>query len=521
MRYVLKDLLIDTDARTVHRNNTALKLPDLSFDVFVKVIETSPEPVSTVEFSQTVWRAEHVSDETIAQRITLLRKALGDNPKSPTYIRTVRGLGYATSGLVESAENRLQANGTASPTRRNTIAVAAGLVAITLVAALVSNDWMPSSAPVVAPPEAHQKSAVSILVERARQQLGLHQAKETDRAITMLRDALAQDPESFEARLTLSFALSTKATKFGGEESEEKEAEALARALINEQENSSNAWSALAYSLGSQGRMDESLAAYQYSYQLNPQNTPAISSAAHTLLLQGNLHQALSLEFQAKQTGGTSRYAEIQIAQVLEFIGHPAAPNWFAKALSLNPSQVVILGEVARSHLRHGNPYAALEMLAQAEGDDQFAPQILQLQARASIVLGNIDEARTLLKAAGTYGYYDISALNAASGDLTQAEELYLQAKLAAIESDSSADTRIHLAEVTAARGQEAEALRPLAQAVNLGWRDLNWLKRSPFLGSLMASTEGQQIESRIMRELEAQRRLIEATEELSQMIEG
>jgi len=60
-----------------------------------------------------------------------------------------------------------------------------------------------------------------------------------------------------------------------------------------------------------------------------------------------------------------------------------------------------------------------------------------------------------------------------------------------------------------------------MTQAVNLGWRDVNWLKQSPFLGTLMLSSEGRQLENRIERELEAQRRLIEGNEELTLITDG
>ncbi len=521
MHYVLKDLSIDIEARAVRRDDTAIRLPDLSFDALVKLIEAAPEPVSVAEFASAVWRADHVSDETIAQRIALLRKALGDDPKNPLYIRTVRGLGYAIAGSVARIENRPAPKSLSFLSRRNSIAAATGLACLVFAGAVFWNVRNIDSGPAAAIADANSKSSITTLVDRAREQLRLHQARETDRAITMLREALAEDPNRFDARLTLSFALSTKATKFGGDDVEKKEAEALARALIAERPDSSNAWSALGYTLGSQGRIDESLPAYQYAYQLDPKNAPAISSAAYVHLIRGELHQALSLELQARQAEGTSRYAEIQIAQSLDLIDHAAAATWHAKALSLNPGQVVILSEIARSHLRRGHPDAALETLTQAQGDDQSAPQILQLRGRAAIMLGRIEEARRFLEAAGWRGHYDLAALDAISGDATRAEEFFLPSKRADLESDPDPATRIQLAEITAALGQENEALRLVTQAVNLGWRDVNWLKQSPFLGTLMFSSEGRQLESRIERELEAQRRLIEGSEELALIIDG
>lgn len=522
MRYVLKDLSINIEARTVHRDGTLIKLPDLSFDVLAKLIEAAPQPVSIAAFSNEVWRTEYVSDETVAQRIALLRKALGDDSKAPVYIRTVRSLGYALARSVAPIENKPAPKGVTFFNRRKSVAVGVGLFGLMLVPALLlsfrSIDSRPAQAVTVA--DTTPASAITILVDRAQQQLSLHQAQGTDRAIAMLREALTQDPTHFDTRLTLSFALSTKATKFGGD-SGEAEAEAIARTLINERPDSSDAWSALGYALGAQGRMNESLPAYQYAYQLNPNNASAMSRAAYLYLLRGELHQALSLEFRARQAGGMSRYAEIQIAQSLELIDHPAAAAWYAKALSLNPGQVVILSVTAKSHLRRGNPQAALNTLAQAEGEDQFAPQILQLRARASISMGRIEEARRILATAGWRGHYDLAALDAIAGDPSAAEAFLLPSSLASHATDPDPMMRIQLAEVTAALGRNEEALQFLMQAINLGWRDALWMKQSPFLGDLMSSGEGRELESRIERELDAQRRLIEGAEELMLAISG
>lgn len=519
MRYDLKDLSIDTSTRTVRRDGTNLKLPDLSFDVLVKLLEAAPKPVSVDDLARTVWRAEHVSDETIAQRIALLRKALGDSSKDPIYIRTVRGAGYATSAPATPSETGQIQDLFSSLARRPSAIAATSALSLLLAASLFWNARDIGSTQSEAPQATTSKTATAILVERARAQLGLHQARETDRAVAMLRDALEQEPEHFDGRLTLSFALSTKATKFDGDAAVEQEAEAIARALIAERPDNSNAWSALAYALGSQGRIDESLHAYQYAFQLNPLNAPALSSAAHTLLLMGELHQALLLEARAKEAGGSSRYAEIQIAQVLELIGHPATQKWYDKALTLNPAQIVILSEIARSNLRRGKAGDALEILDLAEGGDRSAPQILQLRGRAHATLGNFEDAHSAFEAAGYHAQYDMAALQALSGDTSTADILMGPANLSKLDADADAQSRVQYAEIAAALGRSAEALRFLSQAVNLGWRDTDWLKKSPFLGSLMTSPGGSILEARIAREIETQRMLIEGSDELIAML--
>lgn len=521
MVYVLNDLIIDTEARTVSRDKIAIKLPDLSFDLLVSLIEMAPEPSDHGQISKRAWCLEQVSDQTISQRVTLLRKSLEDDPKDPTYIRTIRGKGYAIVGSVERVDDTYFRYSKWLSEKRNLVAATAGLVILFGATILF---WRPPSfgqeSQIM---REHNKAIadVEILMERAQAQLSLHQSRETDRAIVMLREALVGASNNYDARLMLSFALSTKATKFDGNEPEEQEAEAIANALITEQPENSDAWSALAYSLGAQGRMTESLAAYQRAYQLNPRNASALSSAAYIYLLQGDFQQALMLEMRAKQVGGNSRYAEIQIFQILELIEHPATDQWRQKALSLNPEQVVVLREIARSYLRKGNPTAAIETLNQAKDEDRLAPQILQLRGRANMSLGRISEARRILGRAGWRGQYDLAALDALSGNNQLADSFFKTEKLAAIGSDPDPEPRIQLAEIKSAQGDKDQAIELVTQAVSLGWRDVDWLKQSPFLGELMSSDRGRIIEQRIERELQAQRILIEGTERLAQFLDN
>lgn len=522
MQFFLKDLSIDTEERSVRRGDQALKLPDLSFDVLVKLIEAAPAPVSVVELSESVWRTTHVSDDTIAQRIALLRKALGDNPKAPVYVRTIRGAGYCLAGKVTDDEHAPKQTPTPTAfTYPRAVAAAAAL------GCMIVASWMffggPAPQPYTTSPAAAAAAdaETTLLVRRARQQLSLHQAQETDRAISMLREALTRAPTLFDARLTLSFALSTKATKFRGDTLEKTEAETIARALINERPDSSGAWSALGYTLSSQGRPDEALAAYRQAFRLDPQNASALSSAAHLLQLKGDLHQALILEMKARNVGGASRYAEIQIAQVLELIEHPAANDWRAQAIALNPEQAVILAEVAKSHLRRGEPQAALDLLAQYEGSDASAPHILVLRGRALIALDRTEEARRVLEMSGWRGRYGLAAISALAGDPTLAANFFPPDKRVDLASDPDPDLRVQLAEVFAALGEEEDALELMSQAVSLGWRDIRWLQQSPFLSTLISTNTGRQITSRIAQELEAQRQLIEATEELKPILSG
>ncbi|HUI60994.1 MAG TPA: winged helix-turn-helix domain-containing protein, partial [Steroidobacteraceae bacterium] len=88
------DLLVDLGRCRVLRAGVDLKLPGLSFDLFVVLVRSAPNVVTVRALMDTVWPDAVVSPETISQRVKLLRAALGDDVKSPRYVGGVRNRGY-------------------------------------------------------------------------------------------------------------------------------------------------------------------------------------------------------------------------------------------------------------------------------------------------------------------------------------------------------------------------------------------------------------------------------------------
>ena len=515
MNLILNDLTIDTESRTLYQNGTRVTLPDLSFDVLVAILSASPSPVTTDKLTQEVWRSRHVSDDTISQRIKLVRKALGDNSKTPRYIRTVRGVGYSALGKVERRprEEPLQQN-TPAKFRLYLVAFVCCLAGLLVYAGIGSTPE--SDKRLVAAPSQQPDSHIDVVIKRARQQLSLHQTKETQRAIDMLRQVLQEQPEHYQGRLSLSFALSTKTTKFGGSYEEEQEAESLARQLIDELPDDSAVWTALGYALSSQGRSDEALAAFRQGMLIDPNNTSALSSAGHILLLKGDFQQSLRLEARVLATGNVSRYSEIQITQILQLIGHQGAGNWLARALSSNPGQAVVIAEAARFYIRQGQPGKALSVLEDYSEDDTSAPQLAQLKGRTLGILGHWKEAKASLQNAGWRGHALLTAIHAKEGDSSLFERFFPEEKRQLLATETDAELHIQMAEVYAAMDQQQRAFGEISEAINLGWRDIDWLVHSPFLGPFMQTQLGDTVKARISRELEAQRTLINQTPELS-----
>lgn len=516
----LDDLVIDTQRRTVRQGGDALKLQDLTFDLLAALVHSAPELMDTQALAERVWKAAHVSADTIAQRVALLRKALGDDPRDPRYIRTVRGAGYAVIGEVRLAEEEAESEREISP-QRSLVISAAALVGV----AATFLWWQGQSSTARTAATSTNLDAIqglstnALLIERANAQLGLHQPAETQRALAMLRTAVERDPTSFQARLSLALALTTFASKFDGDVAEKNEAEALTRELIEERPENANAWSALGYVLSAKGRGDEALAAYRRAIALDPDNSSARSSAGHLLLLKGDVQQALLLEQSVRARGRSSKYSEIQIAQALELIDHPAAERWRDQALTLNPGQVVVVKEAAASELRQGKPQAALLRIKTYEGDLASAPQMLALKGRALLMLGQEDAAREALRQAGWRGEFLLAATAARSGDLETVEDLFPAERRLAYTSQLEPDLLVQLAEIEAALGNPEKAAQAMGVAVGRGWRDAKWLEQSPFLSRVLASEPGRSVLARIARELEAQRTLIDSTAELAPLL--
>ena len=94
----IDDLLVDferrTVRRTVRRNTEMLELTDRSFRLLEVLIAHAPERVDKDQLIAEVWDDAVVSDDTLAQRVRLLRQSLGDNSQKPRYVAAVRGRGY-------------------------------------------------------------------------------------------------------------------------------------------------------------------------------------------------------------------------------------------------------------------------------------------------------------------------------------------------------------------------------------------------------------------------------------------
>jgi DNA-binding response OmpR family regulator len=88
-------VVIDTDAREVYVDGVEVELTRLEFDL-LETLTARPRVVFTrAKLLELVWGPNWFGDDRVVDvHISSLRRKLGDDPQSPRFIQTVRGVGY-------------------------------------------------------------------------------------------------------------------------------------------------------------------------------------------------------------------------------------------------------------------------------------------------------------------------------------------------------------------------------------------------------------------------------------------
>ena len=126
-RFRIDDLEVDVGKAEVTRGDEQIALPKLSFDLLCALINAAPAIVTNDELLQQVWPGLQVSPESVAQRVKLLRSAIGDDSQQPRYILGVRGRGYRLIPAVERCDPNLPTNDASHPPVSTSSATIPGL----------------------------------------------------------------------------------------------------------------------------------------------------------------------------------------------------------------------------------------------------------------------------------------------------------------------------------------------------------------------------------------------------------
>src|SRR5215467_7135103 len=85
---------VDPALDEISRDGQTVKLEPRTMQILVCLAERPGEVVSVNQLLDAVWKDLVVTPHSVYQAIAALRRALGDDPKDPTYIANVTRRGY-------------------------------------------------------------------------------------------------------------------------------------------------------------------------------------------------------------------------------------------------------------------------------------------------------------------------------------------------------------------------------------------------------------------------------------------
>jgi DNA-binding winged helix-turn-helix (wHTH) protein len=113
MAYRFGPFNLDPDSRILRRGTASITLARHGFDLLVLVVRERPRAISKDDLLKALWPDSFVAEGSLAQLVTEIRQALGDDARNPKYIRTVFRYGYAFVG--EAHEERPRGSSKQSP----------------------------------------------------------------------------------------------------------------------------------------------------------------------------------------------------------------------------------------------------------------------------------------------------------------------------------------------------------------------------------------------------------------------
>ena len=173
-RLWIGDWQVDPGTNELCRGTTAVRVEPKAMDVLMLLAGQVGRVVRREELFAAVWPGVVVGDEALTQSVIKLRRALGDDPRSPAYIETISKRGYRLIARVAPAEGSepasdpqvaLEPDARSITPRR--VPAAWGVTAIVAAAAVIglySSGWLTTPATKVGDPEAQAGSAGPVTV---------------------------------------------------------------------------------------------------------------------------------------------------------------------------------------------------------------------------------------------------------------------------------------------------------------------------------------------------------------------
>ena len=447
-RYIIDDLNLDVQRGELTRHDEAITLPKLSYDLLVALAQAAPALLSQEELMLAVWPDRVIGDETLKQRVKLLRKSLGDDASAPTYIEAVRGRGYRLIPAVKcecvvrrppsvmldlSANDRfpsLSDNQFGKLWRRisllGLIVFIVALVSITSTSILmngvnkkeslvVDNSVVDNSvveSKVIDSLENNVNNSVNEITDtkvskamrfytRGRDYYHRYRKQDNDIAIDFFQKAINEDSHFSLAYAALSQAYSQKYFQFSGQEHDKQLAIDNAYQSLSYDNNSAAAYKALGTAYYVAGWLSKSIKTLHRGLEIEPNEIEILINLAFIYSEQGELATALQWHKEILQQAPEHALAMMHTGLTLERAKqYQLADVWYQKALSLQPDYLLTTYHLAQLAIAQKDYRKASTLAKTEQGNNTQQALFLQTQADVAYFQGNIEVAQRLYQQA-------------------------------------------------------------------------------------------------------------------------
>lgn len=523
----LDDLVIDLVKQNVMRAGKSLALPKLSYQLLVFFINNPDKTNSVDEIATAVWQQREVSNETIIQRIRLLRQSLGDNSKTPRYIKSVRGFGYqlipspmdwvqqsAHQGNNNSNQSDLATAEVAisrSITTRNLVKFAlfaTGLLVLSIVSYLqlsTSSEQDKQQTSIDKNESEKNKQNRSSLIDRAGYYFQIGQQDDLLRAEKLYRKALLNPQHKTRASIGLANTLSALVCRFAHPTELALESEALIEHLLTNPTLSNatraDAWSARGYSVDCQGNLKLALQNYMKAAELDPGDIASISSAAHLMEKNGDLISAIQWNLKALSLGGKNSLTQLQLARNLELLGFTKrAEQIYSYLYEHYPDSVFINEAYPQFQFSQGRLEEARSLIKQSMERSIHRKDLYRLLGEIEWRQNNIDSAKhwfNVSQQSNQNVSFNKTLVAVTNNRMSkqQASESIEQINQAINQGDTWQEGffELYLIEKHIMHDQST-AFQALERLVDSGFLDQNYLRQSAFFTDVLETEEFTEI---------------------------
>ena len=75
-------------------------------ELLLLLIAHQGQPITKEQIFEQIWKGKVVANDILSVTISKIRKALGDNARSPKFIKTISGVGYVLIAEAKAVDSR-------------------------------------------------------------------------------------------------------------------------------------------------------------------------------------------------------------------------------------------------------------------------------------------------------------------------------------------------------------------------------------------------------------------------------